>query len=46
MATMEHHCRSCDETWFDNDPKGQCPKCGSDDVQDFWDEQLTYYGED
>ncbi len=46
MACMEHQCRACGHTWFDNSSSGTCPKCGSMDSLKFWDEQYSYDGED
>lgn len=39
MACMEHDCRECDNTWFDNHPRGVCAVCGSTDVAHYFDEE-------
>jgi hypothetical protein len=38
MACMSHDCRICKAMWFDNQPSGECPKCGSYEVSSFFDE--------
>lgn len=41
MACMEHSCRECDHTWFDNKVgSGACPKCGGIDIMSTCDEDL------
>ena len=38
MACMSHVCTECDHEWFDNERGGQCPECGSFQVQHLFDE--------
>ena len=35
---MEHYCHKCGNAWFDNEPRGRCPECGSGDVVHSFDE--------
>ena len=46
MSCMEHVCRECDHEWFDNYPRGICPKCGSHEVSHYFDEEGDHYGDD
>jgi rubrerythrin len=48
MACMEHNCSVCKEMWFDNQPSGTCPKCGSYEVSSFFDEdpEPAYAGDE
>ena len=38
MACMEHHCGTCNHRDFDNRIWKRCPKCGSADVTNCFDE--------
>lgn len=39
MACMSHECLDCGEWWFDNEPRSDCPKCGSSNTIGFFDEK-------
>lgn len=38
MACMEHRCFLCNHLWFDNSTAHECPKCGCDNVSNWFDE--------
>jgi len=44
MACIEHFCSNCGETWFDNNPNGDCQKCGREATHIF-DEQFDEHDE-
>ena len=37
-ACMDHVCVKCNHMWFDNKSHGVCPKCGSTETVDTFDE--------
>jgi len=47
MACMTHSC-PCGHCWFDNDGRGDCPKCGNDSMRigHFFDESPEEEGPD
>jgi Zn finger protein HypA/HybF involved in hydrogenase expression len=38
MACLEHQCRDCRASWFDNDLSRLCPDCGSLNTSFWFDE--------
>jgi len=45
MACMEHECGACGHTDMDNTTWKVCPKCGSRDVSNCWDEANDDHGD-
>ena len=38
MACLEHNCNVCKAVWFNNDQSTECPECGSQNYNTFFDE--------
>ena len=43
MPCMDHYCRACGHSWFDNARVTKCPECGSEDVTNLHDEWRESY---
>jgi rubrerythrin len=43
MACCDHICRACKHSWFSNTNDENCELCGSDDIQDIFDESPSDY---
>jgi|694.fasta_scaffold108912_6 hypothetical protein len=42
MACMEHTCNDCGKMVFNNNNLFVCPKCGSQNIASYYDEQDDY----
>jgi hypothetical protein len=44
MATLDHVCRQCGHGWLSNTDDEHCELCGSDDINDCWDDEDEDWG--